>query len=99
MDLASVLLIALPAVVAYIVFRVGLSSREAAPARGTAHRELRVDPDTGVSARSVRDPDSPGSCSSQAGQPTAGAQAARVPLSGDRAKVQSRTRMWGSPTV
>ncbi|HET6493743.1 MAG TPA: hypothetical protein VFH61_00055 [Thermoleophilia bacterium] len=57
MDFAIVILIALAAAVAYIVLRVGLDSREAAPIHGSVQQALPTDPDSGASLGSVRGPE------------------------------------------
>ena len=57
MDLATVLLIALAAVVAYIMFRVGHGSREATPVHDSVQQALPNDPDSGASLGGVRGPE------------------------------------------
>ena len=57
MDLSTVLLIALAAVVAYIVFRVGHGSREATPVHDSVQQALPTDPDRGASLGSVPGPE------------------------------------------
>lgn len=57
MNLVTILLIVLAAVVAFIVLRVGLGSREAAPAHGSAEHALPADPDSGAPAGSAPGPE------------------------------------------